>query len=46
MKIHEFFFIFMLKYASMFKYYFIIDVTPFYIIIHFFLGGDKISIMN
>lgn len=34
----------MLKYASMFKYYFIIDVTPFYIIIHciffiLFLGG-------
>lgn len=36
----------MLKYASMFKYYFIIDVTPFYIIIHciffiLFFGGIK-----
>lgn len=35
----------MLKYASVFKYYFIIDVTPLYIIIHciffiyFFVGG-------
>lgn len=39
----------MLKYASMFKYYFIIDVTPFYIIIHciffiyFFVGGGGIK---